>query len=996
MRLDLKDPSPSFQMTTSKDPDSIDSGCALPFPDSKDCREKSTEYFIVRFKIGSYAEKCAGEIVERLEAVCNCASEWFEQTPKIEKFSVFLTDTLDEINSGEWLPIDSGYLHREANVVWLSVSPENPAKGLECVVLQFFSRTVSPAPSSDVVELLPSLSRLIHRTGPDFVAAEQYNYDTRERPAPHPFRRSSNQPPGFDETATASFLLFLENQYGNNLLRSFVRYVIAGGADGAAKLTYSKPLEVLRNEWLRTLRARSRNSAGSVYVIKGLLPLLKPYKPQIAKWFVFMIGEVLFNLSIPLSAKYLYDHVISKGDFAYLIWWSLIVTTIFIVGSLAMRARLVNSGVIGELVLRDLRRKLFAHLQRLPLSFHERAKSGALATRVINDTQIAQSVLGQCLPEAIFQTTSFITMIVALFFLDWRLGLVVILVALPVYSIVNYRVSKRFYQLGRHLQYRSGNATAFVQEDVASQTTVKAFSLEAEFEELFARQNSNLFKTGVKLNRLNATISGNNFMISLGMRVGLMGLGALLVMRNAMTVGDLIAFVALSAQSFVPIWSVSNQYQKITVASGAFDRIQEIFDEIPETAEYDRPKELLPLKQEIRFENVSFDYDGGEPELADINIAISAGSRIAVVGPSGSGKSTFVRLLLRFDDPTKGRVLFDGVDIREVDVDSLRKQLAVVSQEPQLFNMSIGRNIEFGCKGADQSEIVRAAHDACVDDMITALGGYATTIGERGLRLSGGQRQRLAIARAIIRDPSVLVFDEATSALDPVTESHVLETIHRVSDGRTLITVTHNLANVSNCDCIFVLSGGRLVEKGNHSELLDAGGLYKSMFSEQSRRESAWDSRITSSNESCDLRDVPLLAGLDKESLGVVSRLMRVERYRTGDYIFNQGDSAECLYFIAGGEVEITVNNRGVTQHINTLHKGDYFGEVSLLGNELRTASARAALPSRLYSLSKTDFMQLLDREPDIRQAINTVVRRRRQEIVLADASLDLSSSAQR
>jgi ATP-binding cassette, subfamily B, bacterial len=321
--------------------------------------------------------------------------------------------------------------------------------------------------------------------------------------------------------------------------------------------------------------------------------------------------------------------------------------------------------------------------------------------------------------------------------------------------------------------------------------------------------------------------------------------------------------------------------------------------------------------------------------------------------------------------------------------------LAVVSQEPQLFNMSIGRNIEFGCKGADKDQVVQAASDAIVHDMITGVGGYTTMVGERGLRLSGGQRQRLAIARAIIRDPSVLVFDEATSALDPITESQVLETINRVSDGRTLITVTHNLANVSNCDCIFVLNGGRLVEKGTHSDLLDAGGLYESLFSEQSRRKSVLRTRGTSSNENYDLRDVPLLAGLDKEALGVVSRLLRVERYRVGDYIYNQGDSADCLYFIAAGEIEIVVNNGEATRHINALHKGDYFGEVALLGNELRTASARATLPSRLYSLSKTDFVHLLDREPNVRQAINTVVRRRRQEIAMADASPDLSSSAQ-
>jgi ATP-binding cassette subfamily B protein len=364
--------------------------------------------------------------------------------------------------------------------------------------------------------------------------------------------------------------------------------------------------------------------------------------------------------------------------------------------------------------------------------------------------------------------------------------------------------------------------------------------------------------------------------------------------------------------------------------------------------------------------------------LRDVTLTIPAGARVALVGPSGAGKSTLVGLLMRLYDPTAGRILFDGQDIRTVTHHSLRQQLAVVPQDTFLFDTTVRENIAIGREGATDADVVRAAQAAALHTFVErAAAGYDTRIGERGARLSGGQRQRLAIARALVRDPRVLILDEATSALDPRTEAAILQTIEQVGRDRTTIMITHRLSAAAHCDTIFVLEAGRLVEEGRHAALLEQRGLYWRLWREQQAER--LEPRPVPMEPSR-LARVPLFSALTPCELALLAQRVTVERYGPGTEIVHQGEVADKLFVIADGEVDVCVQGSdGAEQRVAVLRAPGYFGEIALLGDAEtpRTATVRARGPVELGSLHKEDFLGLLASYPGLAEDVHAVAQAR-------------------
>jgi ATP-binding cassette subfamily B protein len=385
-----------------------------------------------------------------------------------------------------------------------------------------------------------------------------------------------------------------------------------------------------------------------------------------------------------------------------------------------------------------------------------------------------------------------------------------------------------------------------------------------------------------------------------------------------------------------------------------------------------------PLEHEIRLEHVTFGYDPGRPVLNDLSLIIPAGAEIAIVGPSGCGKSTVVNMILRFWDPGAGRVLFDDRDLRDGTVASLRKHIGIVFPETFIFNTSIRENIAIGYPEATDADVERAARTAQLDQFVRTLpAGYDTVLGERGVRMSSGQRQRLAIARALLRDPSVLILDEATSALDPQTESEILDTLATIGRGRTTISIRHRLAAVATADIIFVLDQGRLAEQGRHTELVKAGGLYQRLYEEQMLYlHGGGVVRVGVDVEH--LRVIPLFEHLNTTALEAVAERFMLERYAADEIVVRQGDPGDKLYLISRGELDVLRKQDGQEQRINVLGRGDYFGEMALLTNEPRNATVRTQAPTQLYSLAADDFQALLDRLPDVREAVSLTAAGRR------------------
>ncbi len=456
------------------------------------------------------------------------------------------------------------------------------------------------------------------------------------------------------------------------------------------------------------------------------------------------------------------------------------------------------------------------------------------------------------------------------------------------------------------------------------------------------------------------------------------GVGGWLAFEGRMSVGALVSFQALFLNLAHNVEGLTWVIPHLVQASAGMQRIEELLSERPQVEDRPGAGALPRLSASIRFDAVDFAYSAGRAGLRDLDLEIPAGSFVAFVGSSGSGKSTVLNLLMRFYDPDRGGVRFDGTDLREVTQESLRAQIGVVFQDSFLFNTTVRENIRMGRPEAADEDVIEAAKLAGLHEAMAAMpDGYDTVVGERGALLSGGQRQRVAIARALLRSPALLALDEATSALDPATEAAINETVRRLRAGRTVISVTHRLASVVDADGIFVLRDGRLVEAGTHLSLLAQHGEYRGLWEKQSGFSfSADGDRVAISTER--LRLLPILSDLEDPLLAELAQCFATELYSQAREVIQEGDPGDRFYLVARGRLEVLKNNgTGEASRVATLADGDHFGEVALLRDAPRNATVRTLTPAVLLSLSRGQFTRLIARYPDIRARLTaTVVER--------------------
>jgi len=567
-----------------------------------------------------------------------------------------------------------------------------------------------------------------------------------------------------------------------------------------------------------------------------LLSYLRPYRGKLVLALICMALVSLTTLAVPwILGRELIDRVILAKNLSLLNLIAIALVVLVAIKGLFSYGQTYLMSFVGYRVITDLRNQVYQHLQRLSLSFYKRKRTGEIMSRVVTDVNVLQEVVVESIAKMILNLLIIAGVLGFIFYIHWRLSLCVLGV-IPLLVLTVRRFGAHIRKFSTSVQVKIADISSLLQETIAGIEVVKSFATEKKEAKRFQQENILNFRLAMRRTQVVALLSP---LIEIITTIGLSAIlwyGAWEVIRGVLTPGKLISFLGYVSLAIKPLNQLGKTYSLYQRALASAERIFEILDTEPEIKELPGAVTLPPVEGYIGFKDVLFGYDSNELILENINLEIKPGERVALIGPSGVGKTTLVSLIPRFYDPISGVITIDGYDVKKVKLATLRQQISIVPQETILFNSTIGDNIAYGRPEASEEEIAEAARRANVDRFIESLSrGYDTEVGERGVKLSGGERQRIAIARAILRDPRILILDEATSAVDAETELLIQQALSRLMKDRSTLIIAHRLSTIQNANKVVVLSERRIEEIGSHEQLLAQGGLYTRLYKTQFR-----------------------------------------------------------------------------------------------------------------------------------------------------------------
>jgi len=563
--------------------------------------------------------------------------------------------------------------------------------------------------------------------------------------------------------------------------------------------------------------------------LTALYRLARPYKWRTAAAIVSLLAATAASLVPPILIGMAVDIVSGtrSGSLGLIVTAFVLVSIVSVV---ATYGQTYFTGWTGERMLADLRDHLFRHLQRLSLGFYERNRAGVLISRLTNDVEALDQLVTDGVTSLVQNTLTLVGAAVILFVLSWKLALAT-LVVIPALAVASVIFRKKSSQSYRGVRESLGLVTATLAEDIAGMRVLQAFTRERAAMQNFQQVSEAYRQRNQETVVQNAVYFPFVDLLSSLATAIILGYGGYLVFDGQTTIGVLTAFLGYATTFFDPVQQLSQLYSTFLSAVAALDKIMEVLEQDPQVTDVPFAEELERVKGHVRFADVHFSYGTGPEVLHGIDLNVPAGTTVALVGHTGAGKSTIAKLIARFYDPTQGTISVDGVDLRSVTQESLRRRLGIVPQEGFLFAGTVAENIAFGRPGADREEIVAAARAVGADEFIDQLEqGFDTPLGERGSRLSLGQRQLVAFARALLADPGILILDEATSSVDIATERRIEHALRRLLHGRTAFIIAHRLSTVRGANMIVVLEHGTVVEQGTHDELLERGGRYAKLY----------------------------------------------------------------------------------------------------------------------------------------------------------------------
>ncbi len=560
---------------------------------------------------------------------------------------------------------------------------------------------------------------------------------------------------------------------------------------------------------------------------RRLVKYLRPYQRSLIIVLAFILVGTVATLLEPYLIALIIDQGVANKDYGLVLSIVGLLVAFRLLAWAAQYLRMFRVNTIGQAVLYDMRNQLFTHIQKLSLRFYDSRPVGKIMSRVTSDVGAINELINGGMATIIAEGLSLIGIVVILFLINWKLALIAYLIT-PSFYFIFGKLRSRIEKAWTNVRKSQANMNANLNESVSGVRVTQAFAREERNITRFERINRWNRDANVKAIKLDNLIWPIVEMVGMFGTAMLVYFGASEVIAGALSMGVILAFINYLWRFWGPVSALSRVYSQVLAAMASAERIFEFLDTEPEVADRPGARALPPIQGEVKLEDVRFSYDGGSRRaLNGVSLDVKPGQTIAIVGPTGAGKTTIINLVMRFYDPTAGRVLIDGIDLRTVALESVRSQISLVLQDPFIFSGTLGDNIRYGKLSATDAEVEAAAKAVRLDEFVKKLPeGYAYEVEERGARLSLGQRQLISFARALLADPRILILDEATSSVDTQTEQLIQSALKTLLAGRTAFIIAHRLSTIRNADVILVMQDGRIAEQGNHDELLEQRGLY--------------------------------------------------------------------------------------------------------------------------------------------------------------------------